>query len=123
MVLARAVVGQRLWFLPSLREDGRRLLPRLPVALERGCFLSLCAPTADLAGAGLVVDARLFDVRPEPVSLSHAARPAQLSDECIGDDLEHPADVDSGPDAGWRHGRGAGSRRMVTLVHSGSAGV
>src|SRR5438046_6370420 len=123
MVLAPAVAGQRLRFLPSLRENGRRLLPRLPVALARGGFLSLCAPTANLADADLVVDARLSDVRAEPVPLSDATRPAQLSDECAGDNLEHPLDVDSGRDAVRGYGRGAAARRMVTLVHSGFAGV
>ena len=41
--LVPAAFGQRLWLLPGPGQDRRRLFPGVPVALELGRALPLCA--------------------------------------------------------------------------------
>src|SRR5439155_23627733 len=117
--------GQRLRLLPGVGEDGRRLLPGLPVVLEPGGVLPVRTAPAAVGGPRRGGAAGAADVRAVALPVPDAAGPAQPGDEPAeravgGAALGHPVAA-AGGRPGVRPGPPVGGAVAVLpgLLHAG----
>src|SRR5438105_411436 len=94
MVPGICPAGQRLWLLPGLGQDRRRLFPGLPLLLEPGGVLSAGPSAAELALHEPDCALRPVDFRALSLPVSNPERKAEPPDQSPGSCLGRSSGVD-----------------------------